>query len=138
MIRYASTKDLDALSELDGHISKTELLNVIKRRCVIVSTENGKINSWLRYGLFWDNLPFMNMLYIIDGERGNGLGTALCDFWERELKELGYSLALTSTLSDERGQLFYRKRGYRDCGSLILPNEVTEIIMYKKLEDNDG
>ena len=80
----------------------------------------------------------MNMLYIIDGERGNGLGKTLCDFWERELKELGYSLALTSTLSDERGQLFYRKRGYRDCGSLILPNEVTEIIMYKKLEDNDG
>lgn len=138
MIRYASTEDLDALSELDVHISLTELSDVIGRRRVIIATESGRLLGWLRYGLFWDNLPFMNMLYIIDGERGKGLGTALCDFWERELKKLGYSLALTSTLSDERGQFFYRKRGYRDCGSLILPNEVMEIIMYKKLEDNDG
>lgn len=138
MIRYASTEDLDALSELDVHISLTELSDVIGRRRVIIATESGRLLGWLRYGLFWDNLPFMNMLYIIDGERGKGLGTALCDFWERELKKLGYSLALTSTLSDERGQFFYRKRGYRDCGSLLLPGEVTEIIMYKKLENNNG
>lgn len=138
MIRFASTEDLDALSELDGHISETELLNVIEQRRVIVAAEGGRILGWLRYGLFWDNLPFMNMLYIIDGERGKGLGTALCDFWEREIKALGYSLALTSTQADERGQFFYRKRGYRDCGSLILPGEVTEIILYKKLENNNG
>lgn len=138
MIRFASTEDLDALSELDGHISETELLNVIEQRRVIVAAEGGRILGWLRYGLFWDNLPFMNMLYIIDGERGKGLGTALCDFLEREIKALGYSLALTSTQADERGQFFYRKRGYRDCGSLILPGEVTEIILYKKLENNNG
>lgn len=138
MIRFASIEDLNTLSELDGHISETELLNVIERRRVIVATEGGRLLGWLRYGLFWDNLPFMNMLYIIDGERGKGLGTALCGFWENAMKELGHSLVLTSTQSDERGQFFYRKRGYKDCGSLILPNEVTEIIMYKKLEDNNG
>lgn len=138
MIRFASTEDLDTLSQLDGHISKTELLNVIERRRVIVVTEGGRILGWLRCGLFWDNLPFMNMLYIIDGERGKGLGTALCSFWENAMKELGHSLVLTSTQADERGQFFYRKRGYRDCGSLILPGEVTEIIMYKEWEDNNG
>ncbi|MBD5130615.1 MAG: GNAT family N-acetyltransferase [Ruminococcaceae bacterium] len=137
MIRFASTEDLDALSGLDGHISKAELPDVIERRRVIVA-EDGRLLGWLRYGLFWDNLPFMNMLYVIDGERGKGLGTALCDFWESEMKDLGYSLVLTSTQSDEHGQFFYRKRGYKDCGSLILPGEVTEIIMYKKLEDNNG
>ncbi len=133
MIRYASTEDLDALAELDKHISSGELLNSVGLRRVIVSTENVKINGWLRYGMFWDNLPFMNMLFVNDGERGKGIGTALCDFWENELGALGFSLALTSTQSDERGQFFYRKRGYRDCGSLILPGEVTEIIMYKKI-----
>ena len=138
MIRFASIEDLDALSELDGHISKTELFDSIERRRVIVAAKDERLLGWLRYGLFWDNLPFMNMLYVIDGERGNGLGTALCDFWEKEIKQLGYSLVLTSTQADERGQFFYRKRGYRDCGSLILPNEVTEIIMYKRLENNNG
>lgn len=138
MIRFASEDDLDALMELDRHISAAELYNCVKLRRVIVSTENGRINGWLRYGLFWDNLPFMNMLYIIDSERGKGLGTALCEFWENDMRETGCTLALTSTLSDEQGQFFYRKRGYRDCGSLILPGEVTEIIMYKDLENNNG
>ena len=137
MIRFASTEDLNALSELDEHISASELFNSVSLHRVIVSTENGKINGWLRYGLFWDNLPFMNMLYIIDGERGKGLGTAICDFWEREMKALGYAIALTSTLSDERGQFFYRKRGYKDCGSLILPGKVTEIILYKELNSDE-
>jgi len=125
--------DLEALTELDKHISGGELLNSVGLRRVIVSTENGKINGRLRYGMFWDNLPFMNMLFVNDCERGKGIGTALCDFWENELGALGFSLALTSTQSDERGQFFYRKRGYRDCGSLILPGEITEIIMYKKI-----
>lgn len=138
MIRFASIGDIETLMGLDGHISAAELSNCVSRRRVIVSTENGKINGWLRYGLFWDNLPFMNMLYIIDGERGKGIGMALCDFWERELRALDHTIALTSTLSNERGQFFYRKRGYKDCGSLILPGEVTEIIMYKELNNGDG
>lgn len=137
MIRFASTEDLEILSELDKHISETELLNVIERRRVIVAAEGGRILGWLRYGLFWDNLPFMNMLYIIDSERGKGLGTALCDYWESEMKAR-YSIVLTSTQSNERGQFFFRERGYMDCGSLILPDEVTEIIMYKRLENNNG
>ena len=131
-------EDLETLLELDCHIAAAELCRSVDFRRVIVSTENGKINGWLRYGLFWDNIPFMNMLYVIDGERGKRLGTALADFWENEMRAAEHTLVLTSTLSDERGQFFYRKRGYRDCGSLILPGEVTEIIMYKKLEDNNG
>lgn len=135
MIRYASYDDLPALSDLDRHIPETELHSSIDMRHVIVSEENGKITGWLRYGLFWDNTPFMNMLYVIDGNRGKGLGSELCEFWESEMRTLGYKQVLTSTQSDERGQFFYRNRGYRDCGSLILPGEVTEIVMYKKIEN---
>ena len=40
---------------------------------------------------------------------------------------------LTSTLADETAQHFYRKLGYRDTGSLLLPNEALEIILIKFL-----
>ncbi|MCM1166219.1 MAG: GNAT family N-acetyltransferase [Lachnospiraceae bacterium] len=138
MIRFAENKDIGALSKLDSHISAEELLNSVRLLRVIVRVENGRLLGWLRYGLFWDNIPFMNMLYVIDGERGKGIGTALADFWENEMRKNGHALALASTLSNERGQFFFRGRGYGDCGSLILPNEVTEIIMYKELEDGNG
>ena len=42
-------------------------------------------------------------------------------------------MVLTSTLSNEQAQFFYRKNGYTDCGSLLLPEEPLEIILRKDL-----
>ncbi len=134
VIRYAQRSDLRALAALDKHVSEDELERVIDRRRIIVSEADG-IAGWLRFGLFWDELPFMNMLYVIEKDRGKGCGTALCDFWENEMRSQGYKYALTSTLSNENAQHFYRKRGYKDCGSLILPDEPLEIILIKKLKN---
>lgn len=137
MIRLAQSWDLDTLTSLDKHISASELKHCISLRRVIIDEEDGKLAGWLRFGLFWDNTPFMNMLFIVDGERGKGYGAALCDFWENEMQAQGYDLVLTSTLSNESAQHFYRKRGYKDCGSLILPNEPLEIILMKELDRAD-
>ena len=41
-------------------------------------------------------------------------------FAEKLLKERGCKALLTSTQSDERGQFFYRKTGFKECGCLIL------------------
>lgn len=41
---------------------------------------------------------------------------------------------MTSTLSNENAQHFYRKLLYRDSGSLLLENEPLEIIFTKKLD----
>ncbi len=136
IIRYAGRSDLRALAALDKHVSEEELERVIDSRRIIVSEMDG-IVGWLRFGLFWDELPFMNMLFVIEMERGKGCGTALCDFWESEMRSGGYKYALTSTLSNENAQHFYRKRGYKDCGSLILPNEPLEIILLKELNNNE-
>ena len=35
---------------------------------------------------------------------------------------------------NEQAQFFYRKNGYIDCGSLLLPNEALEIILLKNLK----
>ncbi len=137
LIRYAERSDLQTLSELDAHISKDELERVIDSRRIIVSEADGKIKGWLRFGLFWDEIPFMNMLFIIEKERGKGYGASLCDFWENEMCSQGYKYLLTSTLSNEDAQHFYRKRGYKDCGSLILPEEPLEIILLKELNNNE-
>lgn len=133
MIRYAKDSDLEQLARLDRHISPEELKNSVGLRRVIILEDSGGLAGWLRYNLFWDNTPFMNLLYLLDGKRGQGMGWQLVDFWEREMKRLGYSQVLTSTLSNERAQFFYRKHGYADCGSLLLPGEPLEIILRKSL-----
>ena len=47
-------------------------------------------------------------------------GKKLMDYWENDMKSQGYDMLLTSTQVDEEAQHFYRKLGYKDCGSLII------------------
>ncbi len=133
MIRYADKDDIKIISKYDEHISIEELENVIKLKRLIVMFNEDKFIGWLRFNLFWDNTPFMNMLYFLDNERGKGYGRQLVSFWEKEMKNKGYKCVLTSTQSNEEAQFFYRKLGYIDSGSLLLPNEPLEIIFYKKI-----
>lgn len=133
MIRYADKGDFEILSGYDKHISEVELKNSINAKRVLVMFHNGHLIGWLRFNLFWDNMPFMNLLYFLEEYRGRGYGTQLVDFWEKEMAKNKYTMVLTSTLSNEQAQFFYRKNGYRDCGSLLLPDEPLEIIMLKNL-----
>ena len=132
-IRYANNDDFGIILEYDKHISKEELENAIKLKRVIVMFNDNNFVGWLRFNLFWDNTPFMNMLYFLEGERGKGYGRKLVDFWEKEMASKGYKFVLTSTQSNEEAQFFYRKIGYIDSGSLLLPNEPLEIILYKNI-----
>lgn len=132
-LRYANLDDLELLKKYDKHIKVEELKqSILANRVLMIYDE--KFVGWLRFNLFWDNIPFMNMLYMLDGFRGKGYGKKLMTFWEDEMKAKGYKFVLTSTQSDEQGQFFYRKNGYKDVGSLVLPSEVTEIILYKELQ----
>ena len=134
MIRYAAEKDAELLCQYDHHISGAELRNRIQAKMILLMFHDGVFIGWLRFNLFWDNTPFMNMLYLLDGYRGKGYGRRLVRFWEREMLESGYTDVLTSTRSDEQAQFFYRKMGYEDRGALLLPGGPLEIILAKHLE----
>ena len=134
-IRYAKSDDIEIISEYDGHISKEELKNSIAMKRLILLFIDGKFEGWLRFNLFWDNIPFMNLLFILEGKRGKGFGKKLVEFWEHEMSKQGYKFVLTSTQSDEEAQFFYRKLGYTDKGALVLPDEPLEIILYKNVSD---
>ncbi len=132
-IRYADIQDFAVLNEHDKHVSEAELRNIIAAKRILVIHQGDTFIGWLRFGLFWDNIPFMNMLYILDRYRGKGLGTALVSFWENEMKKDGYSRVLTSTQANEQAQFFYRKLGYTECGALLLPKEPPEMFFIKHL-----
>ncbi|HOQ15965.1 MAG TPA: GNAT family N-acetyltransferase [Defluviitaleaceae bacterium] len=75
----------------------------------------------------------MNMLYIIDGYRGKGIGKKLVSYWEEKMRQEGYHYLMTSTLANEEAQHFYRKLGYKDIGGFLMPNEPLEIMLIKVL-----
>lgn len=133
VIEVATLNDLEFLSQNDKHISEKELKTSLGLKRIYVAKLNNDYVGWLRYNLFWDSLPFMNMLYILEDYQKNGFGKEFVEYWEAAMKDLGYKTVMTSTLSNEEAQHFYRKLSYKNSGSLLLKDEPLEIIFTKEL-----
>ena len=130
-IRYANEDVHNYLAANDHHVQAEVIAKKIKDNEIIVVADDTQQIGWLRYGYFWDNIPFMNMLRIEESYRSKGMGIKLVSFWETEMQKQEHNMVMTSTLSDETAQHFYRKLGYKDCGSLLLPDEALEILFLK-------
>ncbi|WP_151083876.1 GNAT family N-acetyltransferase [Nocardioides cynanchi] len=135
LTRLAGSDDLEFLVRHDGHVSSAELEAVVGRDRVLLMVEESAPEplGWLRWGLFWDTVPFMNMLQVVPTRRGQGLGRLLVESWEHRCLGAGQAWVLTSTMSDERAQHFYRHLGYRDVGAFELPGEAPELLLRKDL-----
>lgn len=99
--------------------------------------EDKKPIGIMHYNLFWDKIPFLNLIVIEEKYRRKGYGRIAIECWERELQKSGFPMVLLSTQADEEAQHFYRKLGYKDCGCLILNEgplkQPTELFFYKIL-----
>ena len=132
-IKPASEPHIPLLLQYDRHISESELRILVSLGRILIAEEQGSFFGWLRWNLFWDNTPFMNLLYFLEPFRGKGYGRALVEFWEAEMKESGYPMVLTSTQSDEYAQHFYQKLGYSAIGGFIPFGDSYELIFSKIL-----
>lgn len=132
-IRPAEDGDIEFLLAHDRHVSAEVLTGLVAQGRVLVLEESGEICGWLRWSLFWDEIPFLNMVYLLESHRGRALGSALLDTWERAMTAHGHPRVMTSTASDERAQHLYRRRSYVDRGVLILPDEVAELLLVKDI-----
>lgn len=133
-IRNAAMKDYPFLEKNESHIRFEEIKSLINQNKIIVFELDSEIIGWLRWNLFWDNTPFMNKLYFLDDYRRKGYGRQLVAYWEHQMKQSGFPMVMTSSQSDEQAQHFYRRLGYTDRGSLLLPKEPLEIIFTKYIE----
>ncbi|MCL2109167.1 MAG: GNAT family N-acetyltransferase [Oscillospiraceae bacterium] len=130
-IRIAETLDFDVIHKHEKWLDKATLSKKITDGKVYVVYSGDEFVGWLRYGLFWDNIPFMNMLNLLESHQRKGIGRKLVEFWEAEMCKKGYKLVLTSAPSNEHAQHFYTKLGYKAIGSFSLKNDPLEIMFQK-------
>lgn len=133
-IDIATELDFQYIVDHDKHLLESLILAKIKgKEIYIIRNHEDRNIGWMRYGYFWDNTPFMNMIWIDESARGQGTGRQVVLLWEQEMKLNGRILVMTSTLANEEAQHFYRKLGYKDAGCLLLDNEPLEIILTKSI-----
>lgn len=133
-IEYATSKyEQDVFVFDKKHLSQEQFAKAIADKRVCIARQDDIVFGFARFGFFWDSIPFLNMIYVPDGYTRMGVGSGLLAFWEQEMKAQGYTTLLTSTMATEKGQHFFRKYGYVDCGNLYFEGEGLELILSKKL-----
>ena len=135
--RYVRQEDRTFWFSLDQHLSESAFACKVRDQMGYVLMADEQPVGILRWSLFWDSIPFCNLLFILEGERRKGYGRALMAHWAQDMRAKGYDLLMTSTQSNEAAQHFYRALGYKDCGGLTLPfsgyEQPLELIMAKEI-----
>lgn len=119
ILRLIEKNDKEFVMSIDKHVDETRFeYRVYTKSGYIICKDNKPIGTMFQTVL-WDNIPFLNLIYVCEEERGKGYGSKATLAWEEEMKKQGYKMTLISTQVDENAQHFYRKLGYVDCGGLL-------------------
>ena len=144
IIELAQGKDKQKIAKLDSHIPSFRLDACIGDRQVYVLKNDSVKNvgrnhhrkepvvGVLRYSLFWQTIPFLDLLYIEEAYRNRGFGTQMMSKWESVMATRGYKYVMTSTQGDENAWQFYEKLGYRKAGRFFPPEQEAEEWIYIK------
>ena len=131
-IRLAVAKDKKKILKYDSHIHHNKVGECIYNGLVDVLCDDDKIVGVLRYNLFWQSIPFLDLLFIDEAYRGQGWGSKMMADWEENMKHMGYPYVMLSTQEDETAKFFYEKIGYRRIGAFLPPEQDADEIMYLK------
>jgi len=130
---YASKNDLAYLLKEDTHLPKDGLIKKIDNQEIILVYYQDEIIGFLRFGFFWDQIPFINLIKVEQAYQHKGVGTAMVEKFSQVMRDHGHQEIFTSSLSNETAQHFYRKLGFKDIGSLFYEIEGAEIIFKKNI-----
>ncbi len=131
-IRLAESKDQQKTLKFDNHIHHSRVEECIRNKWVYVLCDEKNIVGVLRYSLFWQSIPFLDLLYIDEAYRGKGYGRQMMARWESDIQAMEYKYGMLSTQEDETAKFFYEKLGYRRIGAFLPPEQDAEEIMYLK------
>ncbi|NBH26208.1 N-acetyltransferase [Lachnospiraceae bacterium] len=121
-IKVVTDNDKKFVMSIDKHVNDAGYANRVYTKSGYVIWEENQCIGIMTHCVLWDNLPFLNLLFIKEEYRGKGFAKQAITSWENEMKNQGYKMTLVSTQVDEGAQHLYRKLGYIDCGGLVLNN----------------
>ena len=92
-IRFAKYDDYDYILTIDCTISEDKWKNWTENSQVILAFDDEIFLGWLQYNYFIEKYPFINRFYVFEEYQNKGIGTALLNFFEQEMKIKGETYA---------------------------------------------
>jgi GNAT superfamily N-acetyltransferase len=118
-IRYGEDADHAYLLNHDHHVDPDWIRRCILDRQYILATEGPQKAGFLRFSMFWGKIPYMDLVWVSESYRRQGVGSGMFHFWEQEMKKRGATILMTSSMHDEpEPQEWHRRNGFRPSGQL--------------------
>ena len=141
-VRFANQIDLDRCIALDH---PTILAEVIKRKVeqreIIVAEKAGRLVGYLRLEYLWSIVPYIALIWVVEDQRHQGIGSAMLHYLENALREQGHTALYSSSQANEpEPQAWHRHVGFEECGFIagITEGGVGEIFFRKDLSRHPG
>jgi len=133
MIRAARKSDFAFLRGFSDDPTDAQLkVQIQDGRLRIIEAAEGQV-GFIKFYVLWEILPFIEVIIVRGDRRGRGIGRQAVRAWEGEMAARSLQRAMVSTQANETAQGFWRRIGYRDCGSLVLPGRPIELFMYRDI-----
>ncbi len=133
-IRYGQQEDFEWLRAQDNHVGADWIKRCLHHGEYIIAADDGEILGFLRFSLFWGNIPYMDMIRVQDNHKRRGIGTAMLNFWERDMRARGAKVLMTSSVVHEtEPQDWHKRNGFQECGQLTFgQHEPTPEVFFVK------
>lgn len=138
MLRAATEADFDFLRGFANEPGDVQLTAQIRDGRLRIIEPAGIPVGFIKSYVLWETLPFMEVIILREDSRGRGFGREAVRQWEKEMAGRSFTRAVISTSADETAQEFWRRIGYRDCGSLNLPGRSIELFMSRDISATAG
>mgnify|MGYP005863264691 CR=1 FL=1 len=136
-VRYGHESDFEWLQEHDEHVNHEWIKRCLHHGEYILAVDEKNRRGFLRFSMFWGNIPYMDLIWITKNYREKGIGSSLFLFWEKEMKKRKAKVLMTSSMLDEpEPQKWHKRNGFMKCGQITFGQEqpTSEIFFVKDLE----
>jgi GNAT superfamily N-acetyltransferase len=131
-IRLATVEDFDRVRQYDRYIPKERLRHCLEMGQVDALWDGDRVMGILRWSLFWQTMPFVDLIFLDDACRGREWGSKMMARWEKNRRAEGFDYGMTSTQEDETAKFFYEKLGYQRIGAFLPPDQEADELIYGK------
>jgi GNAT superfamily N-acetyltransferase len=130
-VRAADLRDVDWLTQNDGHLDATTLAAKVENVEMLVAEVGGEKAGLLRFDRLWSQVPFVAQVRVAEGFRRTGVGRALMQALADAERSRNTPFILSSATGDEtEPQAWHRAIGFEECGELsgINANGASEVV----------
>ena len=120
-ITVAAESDIQDIHSVDNEFLSKRLAECIKEHRIFVLRSKGKVVGVMRYNLFLESIPCLDMLTLDSAYIEKGYIQKMLDYWEFRMRELGYGYVMTTMFTDRVENYSPETFAYQKMGAFSLP-----------------